>query len=303
MCALAPDIFSLIAFRILQAAGGACASSLALAVSRDVFDVKQREKVLAYIGVVVALCPMIAPMLGGWVLVFLSWRWVFVILGVAGATALAGVLKMPETLAPGKRTLRVSFFADYFRLMKNLSYIGMAFLISFSVIPFFAFIAGSGDIYITRFGVSEQTYGYFFGFNAMALMAGALVCVRLSRLVSSRSILTAGFAAIALGGAWLLLGPGQKPWDFALPMFVISFGCGMSRPPGNNLVLQQVSQGAGSASSMLMFFIMTSGAFSMWAISFPWTDKIQVLGIMGLVCGSATCACWLLLQAGSKIRT
>src|SRR6056297_1504117 len=111
MCALAPDVFSLISFRILQAAGGACASSLALAVSRDVFDVKQREKVLAYIGVVVALCPMIAPMIGGWVLVFLSWRWVFVILGMAGAVALAGVLKMPETLAPGKRTLRVSFFA------------------------------------------------------------------------------------------------------------------------------------------------------------------------------------------------
>jgi DHA1 family bicyclomycin/chloramphenicol resistance-like MFS transporter len=135
-----------------------------------------------------------------------------------------------------------------------------------------------------------------FGFNAMALMAGALACVRLSRLVSTRSILKAGFAGIAIGGAWLLLNARQSPWDLALPMFLISFSTGMSRPPSNNLVLQQVKQSAGSASSLLMFFIMTSGASAMWLISLDWPDKIEILGLMALIGGGVSSACWLVLK-------
>lgn len=293
MCALAPNAASLIVFRIIQAAGGACASSLALAISRDVFGVREREKVLAYIGVIVALCPMLSPVIGGWLLAFLSWRWIFVLLALLGVIAFFGVYRMPESLKPADRTTQVGLLANYCRLIRNPSYLGLVFLVSFSAVPLFAFIGASSDIYITRFGQSAQVYGYFFGFNAMALMAGALACVRLSRMVSSRSILTAGFAGIALGGAWLLLNAGQSPWDLALPMLVISFSTGMSRPPSNNLVLQQVKQGAGAASSLLMFFIMTSGALAMWFISLDWGDKIQVLGLMGLIGGGAASVCWL----------
>jgi len=296
MCALAPNAVALIVFRIIQAAGGACASSLALAISRDVFDIREREKVLAYIGVIVALCPMLSPVIGGWLLIFLSWRWIFLLLGVLGAIALLGVYRMPETLPPADRTTQVGLFANYWGLFRNPSYLGLVFLVSFSAVPLFAFIGASSDIYITRFGQSAQVYGYFFGFNAMALMAGALACVRLSRLVSSRSILTAGFAGIALGGAWLLLSARQSPWDLSLPMFMISFSTGMSRPPGNNLVLQQAKQGAGSASSLLMFFIMTSGASGMWLISLDWPDKIQIMGLMALIGGGVASACWLVLK-------
>src|SRR6056297_1851689 len=80
LCALAPNAASLIAFRILQAAGGACASSLALAICSDVFETRTRQRVLAYIGVVTAISPMLAPIFGGWLLAFLSWRWVFITL-------------------------------------------------------------------------------------------------------------------------------------------------------------------------------------------------------------------------------
>jgi DHA1 family bicyclomycin/chloramphenicol resistance-like MFS transporter len=300
MCALAPNAAALIVFRIIQAAGGACASSLALAISRDVFEVREREKVLAYIGVIVALCPMLSPVIGGWLLAFFSWRWIFVLLAVLGAIALLWVYRMPETLLPVDRTTRVGLFANYFRLICNPSYLGLVFLVSFSAVPLFAFIGASSDIYITRFGQSAQVYGYFFGFNAMALMAGALACVRLSRLVSTRSILTAGFAGIAIGGVWLLLNARQSPWDLALPMFLISFSTGMSRPPSNNLVLQQAKQGVGSASSLLMFFIMTFGASAMWLISLDWPDKIQILGLMALIGGGVASACWLVLKKAAR---
>ena len=296
MCSLAPNAESLIIFRIVQAAGGACASSLALAICRDVFETRERETALAYIGVVVSLSPMIAPVIGGWTLVFFSWNWIFVILAGLGGVALLGVHRMRETLQPVAKTEQVALVSNYTSLLRNRTYLGLVFMVSISSVPFFAFIGGSSDIYITGFGLSAQSYSYFFGFNALALMIGALAFTRMSRVFPSRSILTAGFLMIAAGGLWLLLGPRQDPWDLALPMFIISFASGMSRPPSNNLVLDQVRRGAGAASSLLMFFLMTCGAMGMWFISLAWSDKIQVLALMAVICGSVSLVSWLVLQ-------
>ncbi|MGD8386203.1 MAG: multidrug effflux MFS transporter [Desulfobacteraceae bacterium] len=301
LCALAPNAESLIAFRIVQAAGGACASSLALAICRDVFEARDRERVLAYMGVVIALSPMMAPVIGGWTLVFFSWNWIFVILAGLGCVAFLGVHRMQETLHPVKKTTRVALVTNYTKLLRNRSYLGMVFLVSFSVIPFFSFIGASSDIYITRFGLSEQIYGYFFGFNALALMVGALLFARMNRVLSSRTVLSIGFFMIAAGGVWLMFSPGEGPWDLALPMAIISFSSGMSRPPSNNLVLEQVDRGAGAASSLLMFFLMTCGGLGMGFISLAWPDKIHVLGIMGMICGSITFVFWMVFQRAVRI--
>ncbi|MCF8024905.1 MAG: multidrug effflux MFS transporter [Desulfobacteraceae bacterium] len=302
MCALASSVETLIVFRVLQAAGGACASSLALAISRDVFETRDRERVLAYIGVVIAISPMLAPVIGGWMLAFFSWNWIFVVLAVLGAIALTGVYRMKETLAPVSRTNQVAMVTNYAKLLRNRPYLGFVFLVAFSLVPVFAFIGASSDIYITRFGLSEQVYGYFFGFNALAMMVGAIVFTRINRILPSQTVITACFLMIAAGGIWLFFSPNQTPWDLALPMAVISFSAGMSRPPSNNLVLEQVDRrGAGSASSVLMFCIMTCGAAAMWFISLAWPDKIQILAFMGTICGVATFAFWLVLKR--SVRT
>ena len=296
LCALSQDAGSLIAFRMLPAAGSASASALSMAICKDIFDDRQREKVLAYIAVIMSLAPMLAPVIGGWILAILSWQWIFITLGIMGIIALFGVYLMPETLPPMGKPIPLRPLANYGRLVHNRRYIGLTLVMSLSFLPLFAFIAASSDIYITGFGLSEQHFGYFFAFNALALMAGSIACVRLTRLVSSRSIITAGFVGTLAGGLWLLLSGHQGPWDLALPMFVISFSSGMSRPPSNNLVLEQVDRDAGTASSLLIFATMMSGAVAMWLISLNWRDKIQIMGIMSATSGALVLSLWLLLQ-------
>jgi DHA1 family bicyclomycin/chloramphenicol resistance-like MFS transporter len=295
-CAAAPNAPSLIAFRMFQAAGAASAASLVLAISKDVFAFHEREKILAYLGVVIALAPMLAPVIGGWTLAFFSWRVIFLILAGVGIVALRGVHRMEETLKPSLRTSKISVVDNYFPLLGNPSYIALVLVVALAIVPLFAFIAASSDIYISRFGLSEQVYGYFFGFNALALMAGSLVCTRLSGRVSSAKILTLCYLGVTVGGTLLLLVDQDGPWKLALPMLFISFSAGLSRPPSNNLVLSQVHHGAGAAASFLMFTIMTGGALAMWFISLGWEDKITVLGVMGLVSGSLGCILWLILQ-------
>ena len=253
LCALAGSAIALIVFRVLQAAGAASASALALAISKDIYDGHERERILAYIGVILALAPMLAPVFGGWVLTWFSWRWIFIAQAAVATVAWIGVWRMPETLPTRQSISTLQTAGIYLGLFRNRPYIGYALLMSVIILPHFAFIAGSADIYITRMGLSEQTFGYYFALNAAAIMAGSLTCSRMLGHIGSRALMTVGFAGVLVGGLVMLTRWIPGPWGLTLPMATVSFCFGLSRPPSNNLVLEQVNRHAGAASSLLIF--------------------------------------------------
>lgn len=286
----------LIGTRILQAAGAAAGSSISMAMTKDIFIGQERERILAYIAVIMGLAPMLAPVIGGWILLYLSWHWIFLMEAFMGIVAMFGVLRFPETLTVVSEAPLSQAMNTYGRLLLNPSYMIMVLVMSVSFFPLFSFIAGSSAIYINEFGLSEQKYSYFFAFNALALMIGAFSCLRLIRSVNSKHLMTIGFAGVFLGGIFLLFMGQHGPWSFALPMFMVSFSLGLSRPPSNHLVLEQVDRDIGSASSMLIFTYFAFGAVSMWFISLEWADKIPVLGTTAAGCGALVLASWIIIQ-------
>lgn len=296
LCTLATSAPMLIGFRIMQAAGAAASSSLSMAMTKDIFSGQEREKILAYIAVIMALAPMIAPVLGGWILADFSWPWIFIMQAIMGVIGLLGVFHFPETLSQVSDVPISRMMHSYGRLLLNPSYIVMVLVMSASLFPLYSFIAGSSAIYVNEFGLSEQEYSYFFAFNALALMVGSFSCLRLTKSISSRHLMTIGFAGIFLGGIFLLVTGQHGPWSFALPMFLVTFSIGLSRPPSNNLVLEQVDRDAGSASSLLIFCYFTLGAAGMWFISLEWADKIPVLGAIAISCGAMVLGAWAVLQ-------
>ena len=81
-------------------------------------------------------------------------------------------------------------------------------------------------------------------------------------------------------------------------MFLLTFSFALCRPAGNNLILEQVDRDTGAASALMVFSYFMIGALSMWFFSFDWSDKIVVLGRMGVV----SVACTLLLWQVAKRR-
>jgi MFS transporter, DHA1 family, multidrug resistance protein len=293
MCALANNVFTLIAARIFQASGAASASALSLAMCKDLFETRQRERVMAYIAVIVSLAPMLAPVIGGWLIHYFSWRWVFVFQASMGIIAWYGVYGMTEPLKQFARISASQVALVYIRLLRNRRYTGLMIAMSILVLPFFGFLAGSSEIYMSHFGMDERQFGYFFGFNALALMCGPFAFSRLMRSFSSRSLLTLSFIGILVASIVLVCLPHHSPWSLALPMWVLSFFFGMNRPPSNNLILEQVQHDVGAASALIIFAFMTVGAAGMGIISLAWADKIMVLGVLGAIVGAATLAFWL----------
>jgi DHA1 family bicyclomycin/chloramphenicol resistance-like MFS transporter len=292
-CAASAGIHMMISARVVQAAGAASASALSLAICKDLFDAKSRERVMAHIAVIMALAPMMAPIIGSWVIYWSSWRWVFVIQALMGLVAFFGVHRMTESLTTFSTVSPKKVIGVYLRLLGNGRYISLLLAMSLLVFPLFAFIAGSSEIYMTHFGLGERTFGFFFGANALASMLGAIVFGRLSPYIPMEKLVTVSFAGIMAAGCWMLLESHQSPWSLALPMGMMTFFFGLNRPPTNNLILEQVDRDVGAASSLLVFTFMILGALSMGIVSLQWADKIAVLGTMGAVTGCLTLVFWI----------
>lgn len=296
VCAVSKGVVALIAARILQASGAAAATALSLAMCKDLFEASERERIMAQIAVIMSLAPMLGPVIGGWIVSSVSWRWVFVIQAAMGAVAWTGVLRMTEPLKRFQQVSLLGIAAAYLRLFRNGRFSGLLMTLSLLVLPVFGFIAGAPDIYMGRFGMDERQFGYFFGFNALSIMCGPITFARLSRHFSSTALMTVAFAGATVSGVVMALLPHDSPWSLALPMWCLCFFFGLSRPPSNNLLLEQVQQDVGAAAALITFTFMTIGAFSMGAVSFDWPDKIRFLGILGAITGALTLITWM----GSK---
>ncbi len=282
LCAAAPSITLLVCARIVQAVGAAAAAALALALAKDLYEGMERQKVLAYIGVLLPLCPMVAPMFGGWMLQVMSWRTIFLCQGLLALPALYGTLRLKEPVTVKTTGGALSVMKRYAVVLRNRRFLVYTFSFSVMVIGFSAFIAGSADIYVSGFGVSEQVYGLYFGFNALALMLGSLLCSRLCVDFSPTRILHFSLAGMLTSGAALVLTSGATPILFALPMFGISFCLGLSRPLSNHMTLETVDTDVGSASSLLTFVFSTCGVLAMTFISLDWDSKPAIIGRMAM---------------------
>ncbi|HEY7127696.1 MAG TPA: MDR family MFS transporter [Ktedonobacterales bacterium] len=87
LCGLAPNIWLLIIFRVLQGAGGAALFPLSFAILFAVFPEEERGKANGIFGIPVLVAPAIGPTLGGYLVEYLDWHWVFYVnvpIGIIG---------------------------------------------------------------------------------------------------------------------------------------------------------------------------------------------------------------------------
>jgi DHA2 family multidrug resistance protein len=106
LCALAPNLQWLIAFRIIQGLGGGGLAPVEQSMLADTFPARQRGQAFALYGFAVVVAPTIGPTLGGWLTDNLTWHWIFLINGPVGVIALILVqwlVHEPEILERERR--------------------------------------------------------------------------------------------------------------------------------------------------------------------------------------------------------
>ncbi len=88
LCGLAPNLTSLIVFRVMQGASGGVMQPISQAIMLEAFPPAERGKAMALFGLCIVTAPIFGPVLGGWLTDSYSWRWVFYINIPVGAVSL-----------------------------------------------------------------------------------------------------------------------------------------------------------------------------------------------------------------------
>jgi DHA1 family bicyclomycin/chloramphenicol resistance-like MFS transporter len=295
-CVFAPSIDAFIILRFLQAIAACAGVVIGRAVVRDVFESHEAVKVLGILTLIFGLAPVLAPMIGGYLLLYFGWWAIFVVLTIFGLVSLFAVIFcLPETHKPEHaRPLALgSILATYGHLLSQRRYLGYALCGGFGSAGMFAYITGSPHVFMEIFGVLPQHYGWFFGANALGLVLGAQINGWLHRHVSSDTILKAVVSSQALAGIILLIDAltgFAGLWGIAVPLFVFVASLGFVSPNTTVLAMEPFRQMAGGASALLgsmQFILAFAASTAVSAItaggSVPMAGVIAACGVLSLV--------------------
>ena len=272
-CAYAPTADALIGIRFLQALGSCAGMVASRALVRDIFPVNENAKIFSLLMLVLAISPIVAPTLGGYMTALFGWQSIFYILaGIAGVTLILVYFKLPQGRPPDSllslhpRPI-INGFWEVARVPQFYTY---AFAGAIASSGLYAYIAGSPFVFMDLYHVSEKQYGWIFAFVAMGLIGASQANTLLLRKYSSEQIIRVTLFCQCLAGMSLVLGT----WFHFLGLFSTIFLIwvflstqGFAFPNSSALCLAPFTKNAGTASALMGAIQLGIGAVSTALVS------------------------------------
>jgi DHA1 family bicyclomycin/chloramphenicol resistance-like MFS transporter len=272
-CALSQSIGQLIFFRAVQGLSTGAGIVVSRAVIRDMFPPSQAQKVMSQVTIFFGVAPAIAPMVGGWMLVHVSWHGIFWFLTAVGvALWVANYRLLPETLHVTQRQqFHVkNLMAGYWQLGSDPRFLLLALA---SGIPFngmFLYVLSAPVFLGEHLGLVPQQFFWFFCLTIIGIMGGAMLSGRLAGKMAPKQQIRYGFMIMLTIGVINLVAnllfKAQVGWAL-LPICVFAFGWALMVPVVTLLVLDLHPDRRGMASSLQMFVGSTANGIVAGVIS------------------------------------
>jgi DHA1 family bicyclomycin/chloramphenicol resistance-like MFS transporter len=267
LCAMAPNIWTLLAFRLIQGAAGAAGIVIARAVVRDLHTGVAAARFFALLMLVGGLAPILAPLVGGQLLHVTDWRGIFVVLAGIGALLLLAAWGMlAETLRAERRHGGglVATVAVFGGLLRDRPFMGYTLSAGLVFAAMATYISGSPFVLQDIHGVSPQLFSLLFALNAGGIMLASQTSRVLVSRYGPRRMLTVGVVIGAVGGLGVLVSVlADLGLAGLLPsLFVTVSSVGMVLPNSAALALADHPDTAGSASALLGLTQFATGALA-----------------------------------------
>ncbi|WP_300558406.1 Bcr/CflA family efflux MFS transporter [Limnohabitans sp. Rim8] len=265
MAALATDIATLTAARVLQGAGSAASMVVGRSMVQDLFTGPQRTRVMAYIGMALGMCPPLATLIGGQVHVRWGWQLNFVLLAVLAMLLLAaawlGLPRVPKPAAAPGHWLRAMLSA-YARLMREPRFLLYVAILAATTATFYAFLAGA-PIVLKGYGIGPDGIGWFIMAVPVSYILGNFMTSRLIAQAGESRVMAWG-QALTVAGLLILLALGlggvQTALAVALPLILLGLGHGLINPPALAGTVGVMPALAGSAAAVAGLMQQLTGA-------------------------------------------
>ncbi|PWW36625.1 MULTISPECIES: multidrug effflux MFS transporter [Paenibacillus] len=256
LCLVSPTMGSFVVLRFIQGAAGAAGIVISRAVVRDVYSGPELTRFFSLLMLINGVAPIAAPIIGGQLLAYTSWRGVFILLSIIGIlTLVAVVVGLEETLPAERRSsggLKQTL-VTFRQIAGDRLFMGYALTQGFVSAGMFAYISGSPFVLQKIYGISPQMFSVCFAINGLGIILASQIAGRLAGKVSETRLLSAGLITAALGGTSLLIAilAGGNLISVLIPLFLVVSSVGLVNTASFALAMANQEKSAGSASALI----------------------------------------------------
>lgn len=277
------------------------------AMVRDLFPASELRRIFSMLVLVLGVSPVIAPLIGSYLLIWFGWKAAFFTQASIGAACLVGMhFRLPESLGhDARRPLQwESIRSAYGRLFQDRTFLGASAVCGFGSAGTFAYITSAPFVFISLYKVSTEHFGWLFGAVAVGMVTASQINGRISHRVPVWRVLRAANLVQLAAGILLLLtvltGVGGLPGVFVSVFFYVS-AQGFVFPNGSAIAMMRHGPIAGTASALLgtnQFLIAAIGTIFLGFLENPAVPMAVVIAICAV---AATVLNYLTL--GTKLET
>lgn len=297
MCALSPSIWILILARFLQALGCCSAFIIGRAIIRDAYAPDDGMRAMVRASSWLALAPLLGPIVGSHLEIWLGWRAIFVFHGlIAICLVTAAFFYLPETNEnknPDATNL-AGLLASYRFVLGARIFWAYALIGALSYGSIFALISGSSLVLIRILGIPVTWFGYCFAFGAFGYMLGTMLCQRLLRQFEAGIVFRIGTAS-TLAAGMLYLGAilsGCFHWSVIVAVMFFTFGAhGINSPLAQAGAIRPFPNHAGTAAGLSGGLYMLVAAIVGTLVGVTYNGTLYPLAIICLVNGVIIFVC------------
>ena len=290
LCAMANSAESLSVFRFFQAVGGAAGTVLSRAIIRDRFSGAFMARAMSLMLMFILVAPMIAPVIGGYLLVWIGWRAIFWTLVLFGALAvLIVLLGIPESLPRERRSQpgMSSLLRGYGKVLSHRKAIGYVLSGGITFGALFAFLSGAPFVFIEFSGIAPEHMGYIFTLNVGGVLLGGWLNSKLVTRKGVREMMSLGVWMLFAGALILFVLIYTNVWGVwgvIVGIVVFTFPINLINANAAAGALEFFPEHAGTASAVVGSVRYGFGAASGFFVGLMHDGTAMPMGIAILVC-------------------
>ena len=301
-CALTDSIGVLLAMRLIQAVGTSAMITVSRAVVRDLFDRAQGARAMSLVMMAQSLGPIVAPLIGGYLIFFFDWRAIFWFSALSiGAMALWAWFAFPETNTTQHVPANMvrGMLSDFRLLITNRAFLSFSITYMLTFAAFWVFVATAPVLLIHVYGMPAQEYGLMVILSTIGFVLGSTLSNRLTVRVGLERMIMIGISMFMLGTSLVTVLSllGVNPIVAVLgPMLIALTGQGLASPNFATGAISVMPRIAGTAAGLLGFLQIGGAGVGTFIVSRLEIGSTLDFGLVMIPFSALAIAGWLVLR-------
>ncbi len=278
------NIYVFLFFRFLQASSAA-GMVLARVIVGDIYSGSKATVMFGYISTIMAIGPLIGPLLGGLISDYFGSMQIFNFLTILGLLLFGLIIYDLNETNLNKSTDMLSQIKSYPLLLFSMNFWPPTLVSAFSFSIFALFFVGAPFVAVKVYGLSPSQIGMLLAFIPLGFVPGNIIVGKIVDRFSTRLLLIFGSILLINGPLIAILTTNlyTHPLAFFLPMLIMGFGTGIIWPVANTAIIQAVPSLAGSASGISSALMVITSALSSGFLGWNIENMDPIIGLVGML--------------------